>query len=333
MSIFAFKIFILIIIALAFVIQFTTILDYVQTSRPIFTTNISSVSCPPPPAQQQTTTRSRFKNYRIQNPSLLECRNPYSSWTRTPSPSNHNYSLEAPNSLHKLRINRAVIFYFPIESIDMFAPEFKWVFRSWVNMIEYEPPLWRTDLIVFLAKSIEYKLDEYLFSFEKLGCRFENVRKNATEKPMCILVRYIPISKRNITSTRPKPNLFLTNPDSEPNYQDFLTNVDVFSTDPNDFVDFYRLIKYDLKTYSSYTDSILMAFDGYEYFKKAGYDFLVRSDMDVFFTPLFAKWLPLNCDDFYVGRGGYSNTFNMKRFGRIASNLGLKYAMINNLGN
>lgn len=70
----------------------------------------------------------------------------------------------------------------------------------------------------------------------------------------------------------------------------------------------------------------------YEYFKAAGYDFLVRSDMDVFLTPLFATWLPRHCNDFNVGRGGYSTEFNAKRFGRIAQNLGLNYAGQQNLG-
>ncbi len=43
-----------------------------------------------------------------------------------------------------------------------------------------------------------------------------------------------------------------------------------------------------------------MAFDGWNYFKLAGYHFLIRSDMDVFLTPLFDRWLPRNYNDFYV---------------------------------
>ena len=54
--------------------------------------------------------------------------------------------------------------------------------------------------------------------------------------------------------------------------------------------------------------------------------------MDVFLTPLFGTWLPRHCNDFNVGRGGYSTTFNARRFGRIANNLGLKYAGQQNMG-
>lgn len=54
--------------------------------------------------------------------------------------------------------------------------------------------------------------------------------------------------------------------------------------------------------------------------------------MDVFLTPLFATWLPRHCNDFCVGRGGYSTTFNANKFARIAQNLKLKYAGEQNLG-
>lgn len=79
-------------------------------------------------------------------------------------------------------------------------------------------------------------------------------------------------------------------------------------------------------------DSILMAFDGYSYLKSAGYNFLIRSDMDVFLTPLFAKWIPAHCNDFYVGRGGYSTVFNVKRLARVAKILGMEFAGEMNLG-
>ena len=81
-----------------------------------------------------------------------------------------------------------------------------------------------------------------------------------------------------------------------------------------------------------YLNSILMAFEGYKYFKAAKYDFLIRSDMDVFLTPLFGEWLPRHCNDFVVGGGGYSTEFNTKRLKRIAESIGLKSAGVWNLG-
>ena len=86
-----------------------------------------------------------------------------------------------------------------------------------------------------------------------------------------------------------------------------------------------------MKDYN-YLDSILMAFDGYNYFRSAGFDYLIRSDMDVFLTPLFGTWLPRHCNDFNVGRGGFSSGFNNNRLKRVAANLELEYAEIWNLG-
>jgi hypothetical protein len=54
--------------------------------------------------------------------------------------------------------------------------------------------------------------------------------------------------------------------------------------------------------------------------------------MDVFLTPLFGQWLPRNCNDFYVGGGGYSSGFNSKRLRRVSRLLNLQYANQENLG-
>ena len=66
--------------------------------------------------------------------------------------------------------------------------------------------------------------------------------------------------------------------------------------------------------------------------KSSGYDYLIRSDMDVFMTPLFSKWLPKHCNDFVVGGGAYSDNFNAKRLKRIASDLNFQHAGKRNLG-
>lgn len=94
---------------------------------------------------------------------------------------------------------------------------------------------------------------------------------------------------------------------------------------------FLSVVQHNLQEYS-YLDSILIAFEGYDYLKKAKYDFVIRSDIDVFLTPLFSKWIPVNCNDFAVGGGGYSVEFNMKRLRRIANNLKFEYAGLWNLG-
>lgn len=139
-----FKIFLFIIIVTLLVIEFTTIFNSVN-NNPDHNLNPLPVisSCP-----LTTTSTPAYKNYRVEYSFLLECQNKYSSWTNwSPIPSGHNYSQEAPASLHTLRITRAVLFYFPIERVNEFGYEFKWVYRSWVNMLEYEPPNWRTNKI------------------------------------------------------------------------------------------------------------------------------------------------------------------------------------------
>ncbi len=45
-----------------------------------------------------------------------------------------------------------------------------------------------------------------------------------------------------------------------------------------------------------------------------------------------SSWLPINCNDFYAGNGGYSTEFNTKRLGRIARELNLAYASQGSIG-
>ena len=265
-------------------------------------------------------------SYLKRYPFFLKCKNPYNSW----SPDGYNsvgkydYTKAADEKLHDLRITRALIFYFPIDKIDYFKNEFLWLYRSWLNMLRYEPAKWRTDLIFFTHN--EPKLYNKTRFFENTNCSFRNRRRSANDKPMCTLINYDPIKSRNFSA---KSSYFKQEPK---NYKYFFNTFDIFNEDgPKGSEEFYKFIKEGISGYN-YVDSILMAFDGYDYFKKAGYDFLVRSDMDVFLAPPFATWLPRYCNDFYVGRGGYSNTFNSKRFKRITSNLGLSYAASNNLG-
>lgn len=233
-----------------------------------------------------------------------------------------DYSQPADLNTHQLRIIRAVLVYFPIEQAQNFQYEFRWLYRSWIEMQKYEPTKWRTDLIVFARNQKNFFNNSF---FSKLNCSFKHKRTSPNDKPMCVLIDYEPIKERKLTKNEIK---FSSNNQL---YDFILKQINIFDDADPKMTVFYHFLKKRLSSYG-YVDSILMAFDGYKHFKSAGYDFLIRSDMDVFLTPLFGKWLPKHCNDFYVGRGGYSNEFNTNRLARIAQNLGLDYAGSTNLG-
>lgn len=239
----------------------------------------------------------------------------------------YNYSRAAANSTHTTRITRAILVFYPIEKNENFEPEFKWMYRSWIEMQAYEPGKWRTDIIVFVNTDHE-AFKQADFFLNKLNCSVHNRRTRPEDKPMCTLINYKPFKSRQFTKL---DKIVLPQFKTEKEKYNYLLNdIDIFSTEETNLVPFYLFMR-RISNYG-YLDSILMAFDGWSYFKSAGYNFLIRSDMDVFLTPLFGTWLPRYCNDFYVGRGGYSANFNTNRLSRVASNLGLKYAAELNLG-
>jgi len=241
-----------------------------------------------------------------------------------------DYAQASANSTNEKRFVRGVLVYFPIEKANEFSGEFKWLYRSWIEMIRVEPVKWRTDLIVFLDKEDKLFNNEKFF-LNELNCSFSNKRTGEMDKPMCILIQYKPIAQRDYKQLT--NSIFWNENDKEKKlkFDYLLDKVNIFNSNEDNLLPFYTLIRNNLRDYG-YTDSILMAFDGYEYFKSAGYDFLIRSDMDVFLTPLLAKWLPKNCNDFIVGGGAYSENFNRKRLKRIALDLGMEHAGGDNLG-
>ena len=163
-------------------------------------------------------------------------------------------------------------------------------------MMKHEPANWRTDLVVFVLNDLEY-FNKTDFLFNQLNCSFENRRRSSSDEPMCTLVEYTPLSMRKLEN-------FEDGLISKSKYEFLLNEMDIFGNNSTHLNMFYGFLQEKIGNYG-YVDSILMAFDGYEYLKQAGYHYLIRSDMDVFLTPLFARWLPRNCNDFYVGRGGY----------------------------
>jgi hypothetical protein len=235
---------------------------------------------------------------------------------------NYDYSQIVPAELNYIRVTRAILVYFPIEINKDYILEFKWMYRSWIEMQKYESPNWRTDLVVFINNDPKYFDDFFL---NKLNCSFENKRISNKNEPMCTLINYIPLRNRELIQTKFREF------NSTQKYDYLLNNVNIFSDEELNLAPFYEFLKEQVSNYG-YLDSILMAFDGYKYLKTAGYNFVIRSDMDIFLTPLFGKWLPRNCNDFYVGRGGFSSPFNINRLNRIAKALNFFSASQENLG-
>ena len=217
----------------------------------------------------------------------------------------YDYSKPADSATHELRVTRGVVVYFPIEKYEDFLLEFKWLYRSWIEMQKYEPTKWRTDLVVFInVDHSNYKKDDFLM--KSLNCSILYRRNSSIDEPMCTLINYKALKERNLDIVKFDSQKEL--------YEHVLNKINVFNDEPSNLKPFYSLLN-KISDYG-YLDSILMSFDGYEYFRKAGYNFLIRSDMDVFLTPLFGQWLPRHCNDFYVGRGGYSSPFNERRLRR-----------------
>lgn len=200
-------------------------------------------------------------DYLKKYPSFLKCKNSYNEWAKgtkiEPPDNEYNFSAPADKKFHETRFIRGVLIYFPITSTDYYRDELKWLYRSWIHMIKFEPPKWRTDLIVFVEHDKTRFNGSGSFFMEQMNCTFENKRKSAEDKPMCTLINYVALKKRTFDT----PSHGFANDDEK--YQYLLKDVDIFKTDnPNEFDTFYKLLKASLSNYG-YLDSILMAFEGY----------------------------------------------------------------------
>ena len=235
-----------------------------------------------------------FVSYLAKYPFYLRCQSRLPGWERTlteseiqqgfllrkPAELEHHYLTRPSSEKRDERITRAVILYFPLERSTNFETEFKWLFASWAEMLKHEPAKWRTDLIVFTdAESRDFGASAEFLT--KLNCSVKNRRQSVFDEPMCSIVAFKPFESRRITSF----NIFENN---QRKYEFQMMDVDIFSDDPANILPLYAFLK-DCEKYE-FLNSILVAFEGYEYFKLAGYDFLVRSDMDILLTPLFGEW-------------------------------------------
>ena len=297
-----------------------------------YSNNTIDVQAPPNPERNLINDLPIQHNFANVYPNVPRCSKPYRVWQKpalygdqylSKSHTSYDYSQQASEQQRNSRFLRAILIYFPIEKLLEFKLEIKWMYLSWIEMQRHEPSMWRTDVVIFIEKN-EATMDK-TFLLNKMNCSFSHRRNSPADLPMCIMIEYVPIGKRSIK------DLSITFNNNREHFDYLINYVNIFDESEANLRPFYKLIKDKISHYG-FTDSILIAFDGYEYFKKAGYDFLIRSDMDVFFTPLFGSWLPRYCNDFYVGRGGFSTPFNSNRIRRAAKEINFQYANVDNLG-
>ena len=195
-------------------------------------------------------------------------------------------------------ILRGILIFYPTDQEAHFLPELFWLYRSWIEMMKSESSLWRTDLIIYA--------DNYISNLQQLGCLHNQIRINRDEPPQCRVFLYKRIRLRSEQNV---------NRSNEHLFQQFDSNRSAL------------LVKH-LRRYD-YVDSINIIAECYPSF--AIYDYILRTDMDVFLTMNFAHFVPVN-DTLLVGRGGYSTTFNMARLRRISRDMQWSYAELTNLG-
>jgi hypothetical protein len=193
---------------------------------------------------------------------------------------------------------RGILIFYPTNQEDLFLPELLWLFRSWIEMMKDESSSWRTDLIIYA--------DNYTSNLQQLGCIYYQIRINRLEPPQCRVFPYKRIRFRSIENTSNTENYL---------YQQ---------------VDHHRsmLLAKHVQKYD-FVDSINIIAECYPSF--AMYDYILRTDVDVFLTKNFARFVPFN-DILLVGQGAYSTKFNNARLKRIANDMHWLYANLTNLG-
>lgn len=201
-------------------------------------------------------------------PFLTNCKNDYrkrDTGNRSFEYTEYKRATEAPKETHDIRITRALIFYFPIGGKKSYQHELRWVYRSWIDMIAFEPAKWRTDLVIFI-ESDSVRVTNSDFSLKELDCRFDNVRQSPEDKPMCTLFKYVALENRSFgkeKKKKKKQKAMVNQSEWDELYRYFLNDVDVFDESNDDEFDvFLRTLKNEIGSYR-YLNSILIGFEGY----------------------------------------------------------------------
>ncbi|CAF1147356.1 unnamed protein product [Adineta ricciae] len=216
------------------------------------------------------------------------------------------YLEEKPLKGNSTSIQRAILIFYPSTQESHYLPEVRWLYRSWLEMMKVESKEWRTDFIIYT----EY----YSSSLQQLGCVLNEVRMDDTEPPQCRVFPYLRISNRTINSITQRQTVFASSGKSE-----------FFQINTARSIELYR----EMQKYG-YIDSVNIIAEAYPTFQY--YDFILKTDIDVFITKQFAKYTPVTKNTFLVGLGGYSTQFNTRRLGRVARDMNWHHPNITNIG-
>lgn len=200
--------------------------------------------------------------------------------------------IRSKNATERDRIQRAIVIFYPDNQEKKYLPELRWLYRSWLEMMKSGEPSDWRTDLVIFTGSFTSNL-------QQLACLYDRARSTKEESPQCRVFHYLRISAR-------QP------PDNS-------------STDRTRA----ELLVEHLHTYN-YIDSINIIFEGHSVLKM--YDYILRTDIDVFLTKYFAFHIPITETTLLAGHGGYSVEFNMHRLRRIAVDMGWEYANMSNIG-
>jgi hypothetical protein len=90
-----------------------------------------------------------------------------------------------------------------------------------------------------------------------------------------------------------------------------------------------RLIQSKVPNWSRHLDSLGILLENSEFLNQ--YDYILRTDIDVFLTPHFADYIPFDCS-FQIGLGGYSLDYSVHKLSRIAQTLNLFDVNLTDIG-
>ena len=154
-------------------------------------------------------------------------------------------------NLNKRNVRRAIVVHFPVSRSELYFPELKWLYLSWIETLERQPLDWQTDLLIYALPSP--LLDE-------LGC-YQTERRDS--KGNCYRLDYKSIWDK-----------------------------------ANENDDIYRFIQIHVPAWCRHLDSLGILLDQSD--RLFSYDYILRTDLDVFLAPDFADYIPFDCS-FQIG--------------------------------